>query len=174
MPMKNYKRRAGMLQSAARILLIPGWVIAIGIMLKGYADVGDGFAAGAIAAIVVLLQGLAFGVEEFDEMTASRFATPVAFAGLLLAFSVVFIPLAFGQPAMTHWPGINKDVFHFGVLEGITPVLFDIAVFMVVYGFGVGALVAVARAESRQKKTRERIRKRRDSEAAERKVRELS
>ena len=61
----------------------------------------------------------------------------------------------------THWPRINEKAYHFGVLEFITPVLFDIGVFMIVYGFSVGAVTAVARAEVRQARLRERARQQR-------------
>ena len=45
----------------ARLLLAPVLVVAVAVLIKGYADVGDGFAAGVIAALGVLLQYLAFG-----------------------------------------------------------------------------------------------------------------
>lgn len=165
---KQTRINAGMLQAAARILLVPGWVVAIGVMLKGYVDIGDGFSAGVIAGLVVLLQGLAFGADELDRMAISRYAPVIAIAGLALALAVAFTPLLFGEPLFTHWPPINEDVFHFGALEFITPVLFDIAVFLIVYGFSVGALTAVARTEVRQARLRERARqqRRRDVERA--------
>lgn len=150
--------KVGMLQSCARILLVPGWTIAIAVMLKGYADIGDGFSAGVIAALVMILQGLAFGAEEFENLFLTRMAPFMAIIGLTLAFLVAFIPMLFGRPMMGHWPAMNQHAIHFGVLEVITPVLFDVAVFLVVYGFCVGATMAVARSEVRQARQRERIR----------------
>jgi multisubunit Na+/H+ antiporter MnhB subunit len=161
MPLRDKGRAAGMLQSAARILLVPGWALAIGIMLKGYVDIGDGFSAGVIAALVVLLQGLAFGADELDRLAVARYAPVIAFAGLGLVLAVAFTPLLFGDPLFMHWPRINDYAFHFGVLEFITPVLFDIGVFLIVYGFAVGAFHAVARAEVRQARLRERARQQR-------------
>lgn len=161
MPAKKTRVNAGMLQAAARILLLPGWVIAIAIMLKGYVDIGDGFSAGVIAALVMLLQGLAFGSDELDRMPASRYAPVISFLGLGLVLVVAFAPLLFGKPMFTHWPPINEKAYHFGALEFITPVLFDVGVFMIVYGFSVGALNAVARTEVRQARLRERARQQR-------------
>jgi multisubunit Na+/H+ antiporter MnhB subunit len=161
MPATDKRRNAGMLQSGARILLVPGWVIAIGMMLKGYVDIGDGFSGGVIAALVVLLQGLAFGADELDRMPIARFAPVLSFAGLALALTTVFSPLVFGKPLFLHWPPITEKAAHFGVLEFITPVLFDIGVFLVVYGFSVGVVTAVARAEVRQARLRERARQQR-------------
>ncbi len=40
----------GMARQAARLLLLPSWMIAFAILIKGYSDSGDGFSAGVIAA----------------------------------------------------------------------------------------------------------------------------
>jgi multisubunit Na+/H+ antiporter MnhB subunit len=158
---KDKRRNAGLLQTAARLLLVPGFLIAIGNTLKGYVDIGDGFSGGVIAGLVVLLQGLAFGADELDRIPIARYAPVLSFAGLALALSTAFGPLLFGEELFSHWPPINEDVVHFGILEFITPVLFDIGVFLVVYGFAVGAVTAVARAEVRQARLRERARQQR-------------
>lgn len=148
-----------MIQTVASLLLVPGWVIALAFMFKGYVDIGDGFSAGVIAALVTVLQGLAYGAEEMEKMVLARLAPVLVFVGLALAYGIAYIPAILGQPLMTHYPGINEDVIHFGVLEFITPVLFDIAVFLVVYGFCVGAMMAVARAEVRHQRLIRRARK---------------
>lgn len=149
----------GMIQTMARLLLIPGWIIALALMLKGYVDIGDGFSAGVIAALVVVTQGLAFGAEEMERMVLARMAPMLAFIGLGIAYAVAFVPVLFGKPIMYHWPPMNEPAVHFGVLEFITPVLFDFAVFLVVYGFCVGAMMAVSRAELRHQRLIRRARK---------------
>lgn len=161
MPMENFRHHAGMVRSVARIMLLPSWAIAFGIMLKGYADVGDGFSAGVIAALSIILQGLAFGTEELDRIVVARLAPVLAFVGLGLAFAVAFVPVLFGDPLMTHWPPSGDKAYHFGVLEFITPVLFDVAVFLVVYGFCVGAVHAIGREEARKIRMIERLSKKR-------------
>lgn len=159
MPDRDPRVYVGILPSGARILLLPGWVLAIAIMLHGYADVGDGFSAGVIATLTMLLQGLAFGADELDRMAISRYAPYMAFVGLFLALLVAFAPLLFGQNLFTHWPGIDHHVTHIGILEIMTPVVFDIGVFLMVYGFGVGAMHAVAREEVRHARARGRTRR---------------
>lgn len=151
---------AGMLQTGARVLLVPGWILAIAMTLKGYVDIGDGFSGGVIAALVVLTQGLAFGADELEQMVAARIAPMLSMIGLALAYAVAFVPTFFGHPIMMHFPRMNQPVTHFGVLEFITPVAFDVAVFLVVYGFCVGAVMAVARAESRHVRILQRLKKR--------------
>ena len=142
----------------ARVLLVPGFTIAIAIMLKGYVDIGDGFSAGVIAALVVIVQGLAFGAEELERIAAARLAPLLGFVGLGLAYALAFVPVLFGYPILTHFPRMNNYAAHFGALEFITPVLFDISVFLVVYGFCVGAMMAVSRAEVRHQRLIRRAR----------------
>ncbi len=149
----------GMLQTVARLILIPGWIVAIALMLKGYVDIGDGFSAGVVAALVVAVQGLAFGAEEMERMVFARMAPIMAFSGLAIAYAIAFIPPLFGHPAMLHQPTMNEPATHFGVIEFITPVLFDVAVFLVVYGFCVGAMMAISRAEVRHQRLVRRARK---------------
>jgi hypothetical protein len=57
---------------------------------------------------------------------------------------------------LTHWPLVGDKAGHFGRLEFITPVLFDIGVFLVVFGFCVGVLGAIARAQQRVLRDRAR------------------
>ena len=40
----------------ARMLLAPILVVALAILVKGFVDVGDGFSAGVVAALGILLQ----------------------------------------------------------------------------------------------------------------------
>ena len=156
MPMQDYRRSAGMLQSAARILLVPSYVVALAIMFKGYADVGDGFSAGVIAGLGALLQGLAFGAEELDRIPVVRYASIGTFVGLTLALGVAFVPVLFGDPLFLHWPPAGESVAHFGTVEFITAVLFDVGVFLIVYGFCVGAVHSIAREEQRHVRDRAR------------------
>lgn len=156
MSMRDDRTHAGLIQSIARILLLPGWAVAIGLMLKGYGDVGDGFSAGVIAALAILLQGLAFGADELDRIAVARFAGWMAYVGLAIALLVAFVPVLRGDPVFLHWPRSGDHVVHFGTIEFITPVLFDIGVFLVVYGFCVGSVHAIAREEARKRRAAER------------------
>ena len=140
----------------ARALLLPTFLIALAIMIKGYADTGDGFSAGVIASLGVLMQCVAFGPEELETLPLVKFAPAGTFVGLFLALLIVFVPVLFGDPLLTHWPPVGDKAEHFGTLEFITPVLFDIGVFLVVFGFCVGVLGAIARAQQRVLRDRAR------------------
>lgn len=160
MPERQSHLLGGPLQVGARILLVPGFILAIAIMLKGYTDIGDGFSAGVIAALVIITYGLAFGSEALEGIAAARLAPMLGFIGLALAYAIVFVPALFGYPLLTHFPAMNDSVIHFGALEFMTPVLFDIGVFLVVYGFCVGSMMAVSRAEVRHHRLIRRARNR--------------
>ncbi len=133
-------------RAMARVLLLPIFVVAVATMVKGYASAGDGFSAGVIAALGVLLQYVAIGAEETERSPIVHFATAGALVGLALSLAVAFVPVLGGDDVLTHWPGPGEHVVHLGSLELITAVLFDVGVFLIVFGFGVGVIGTIARA----------------------------
>lgn len=145
---------------AARMLLVPTLLVALGVMIKGYADTGDGFSAGVIASLGIALQLMVFGPQELERLPLIRYAPYGVFAGLIIALLTAFVPAMRGQALFTHWPPPGDPVLFFGTLEFITAVAFDIGVFFVVVGFGVGVLGAIARAEARMIKDDERAARR--------------
>lgn len=141
----------------AHILFLPIMMVAAAVLVKGYADIGDGFSAGVIASLGVILQAVAYGPVEFDRLPLARFAPVATFLGLLTALSTAFVPVLFGKPILYHYPPAGEEVIHFGSIELITPVAFDIGVFLVVVGFCVGSLAAVAREIARRQAERENL-----------------
>jgi multicomponent Na+:H+ antiporter subunit B len=139
-------------QMVARLLLAPILVIAVAVLVKGYSDVGDGFSAGVIAALGILLQYLAFGRAETERLLPIRLVPVLAFVGMLLALAIAAIPLLRGEPLLTHVPAPGAEVIELGTLELITAVVFDISIFLLVVGSAVGiihALAVVAEEEAR-------------------------
>ena len=94
----------------ARALLLPTLVVAAALIVKGYADVGDGFAAGVVAALGILLQYLAFGYDEVRRALPVHLAPGVALAGLSLAVAVVLVPVFLGGAPLEHWPAAGDEV----------------------------------------------------------------
>ena len=137
-------------QMIARLLLLPILMTAAAVLVKGYADTGDGFAAAVIAAFGVLLQYVAFGYRVGARFRLSRWLPLISGAGLLLALLVAFVPSLRGQAPLTHAPPPGEEVVHFGTLELLTAVLFDVGVFLLVFGFAVGAIDLIARLSIRQ------------------------
>jgi multisubunit Na+/H+ antiporter MnhB subunit len=128
----------------ALFLLPPILMTALAFLVKGYSGPGDGFSAGAIAAIGVLLQYVALGYRGAERMLPVRLAPVMAVLGLGLALVVAFAPTLLGEPIMTHFPPPGGPVVRLGSLELITAVLFDVGVFLLVMGFSVGVIGAIA------------------------------
>ena len=128
------------LEVIAPRLLGPAVMVAVAIIVKGYADVGDGFSAGVIVALAIALRYITLGTERAERsLPILRHAPVVAVSGLLLALAVGFLPVAAGDPPFTHRPGPGAEVVHVGRLELISAVAFDVGVFLLV----CGALVIV-------------------------------
>lgn len=129
----------------ARLLLLPTLVTALAILVKGYTQPGDGFSAGVVASLGVLLQLMVFGREEAEKIPGVRQAGTLAFVGLLAALALAAVPLLIGDSVLTHYPPPGAKVLHLGTLEFITAVLFDCAISVLVFGFVVGTVGAISR-----------------------------
>ncbi len=128
----------------ARLLLAPVLMVAAAILIKGYVDVGDGFAGGVIAALGILLQYLAFGRAAVRHALPVRHAAKLAVAGLLLALAVAFVPVLAGGAPLQHAPAPGAAVVHLGSLELLTAVAFDVGVFALVLGMAVATIDLIA------------------------------
>lgn len=127
-------------EAVARLLLAPSLMVAAAILVKGYVDVGDGFSAAVVVTLAVALQYLVLGARRTEEeIPVLRHAPRAAIAGLLIALASGFFPLLSGDAVFTHAPGHGDRVVHVGRLELMTPVLFDVGVFLLV----AGALIAL-------------------------------
>jgi multicomponent Na+:H+ antiporter subunit B len=119
----------------ARLLLGPSVVVAAGLIAKGYAEVGDGFAAGVIVALAIGLTYVALGRQGAEAaLPVLRHAPKVAVSGLLLALASGFFSLLRGDPPVTHRPGPGAHVVKVGAVELMTPVLLDVGIFLLVVG----------------------------------------
>lgn len=131
-------------RAICRMLLPASIMVALAVLVKGYADTGDGFSAGLIASLGVLVQYVAFGPRLPSQMAIVRHANSLSRIGLFIALAVAFGPVLFGKPVLTHWPGPGDDVVHIGAIEVITPVAFDVGIFLLVIGFVVGVINLIA------------------------------
>ena len=123
------------LRQVARVLWGPSLVVAFGLMAKAYAEVGDGFAAGVVVALVIALFYVALGAEGAERaLPFLRFAPWLMVGGLVLALVVGFFPLLLGEPPFTHRPGPGEHVTTVGTVELFTPFAFDLGVFLLVLG----------------------------------------
>jgi multisubunit Na+/H+ antiporter MnhB subunit len=135
-------------ETAARVLLAPILIIAAAVLVKGYTQVGDGFAAGTIAALGVLLQLVAAGPAAARPVVRLENTPRIAAAGLALALAVGAFPLLRGEPPYSHLPEPGAEVVRVGTLELITAVAFDVGVACLVFGALVGIVGYLAHARS--------------------------
>jgi multicomponent Na+:H+ antiporter subunit B len=127
-------------EAVARLLLAPALVVAAALLVKGYADVGDGFSAAVVVTLAFALQYLTLGAQRIEaEVPLMRHAPRAAIVGLVIALASGFFPLLFGEPVFSHKPEPGDAPVHIGTLELMTPVLFDVGVFLLV----TGSLVAL-------------------------------
>ena len=140
----------GVTRGIARLLYLPTFVIAAAVLVKGFVQTGDGFSAGMIAALGIVLRYMAFGHEETRSLPVVRHAGAVSFVGLLVALGVAAAPLFFGEAVLTHFPRPGTEPIHLGTIEVMTAVLFDVGVFLLVFGFAVGLVSSFARAISQR------------------------
>lgn len=127
-------------------LLGPAVMVALAVIVKGYADVGDGFSAAVIVTLAVSLRYVTLGWERAERsLPLLRHAPQIATAGLLIALAVGFFPMLQGNPPFTHLPGIDASVTKIGTLELITPVLFDLGLFLLVTGSLIALIHNLAR-----------------------------
>jgi multisubunit Na+/H+ antiporter MnhB subunit len=119
----------------ARLLLGPSLVVAAALIVKGYAEVGDGFAAGVIVALAIALTYVVLGATRAEAaLPELRHAPKLAVGGLLLALISGFFPVMFGDPPVSHRPAPGEHVVKVGTLELFTPLLFDVGIFLLVVG----------------------------------------
>jgi multicomponent Na+:H+ antiporter subunit A len=150
-PAANQPAARVVTRAVARLLFLPTLLVAAAILVKGFAQTGDGFSAGVVAALGVLLLYLAIGREEAEKLAPVRYAPVVAFAGLLVSLGLAAVPLFMGEPVLTHYPTPSgSEPVYLGTVELITPVLFDAGIFFLVFGFAVGVVSFFARAIARE------------------------
>ena len=141
-------------QTIAKLLLVPTLLIALALLVKGYSQIGDGFSAGVVAALGVVLQYVVFGQAVAQRLPPVRFAGRIAFCGLLIALGVAEVPVMLGDSVLTHYPRPGSEVVHIGSIEIITAVLFDVGVFLLVFGFVVSTVNILAHAITGEEKRR--------------------
>lgn len=142
--------RTSLIQSIARLMLLPALVAATAVLLKGYAETGDGFSAGIVAAVGLMFQYIAFDYREVERQLSRRVMARTAALGLTLVLLTAFLPVLFGDAVLTHYPRPGQAVVQVGTLELHTAVLFDLGIFLIVVGFATTTTSLIAEASARR------------------------
>ena len=115
-------------------------VFSVFVLLRGHNEPGGGFIGGLIAASAAAIYAMAAGV---DRARAALKADPLGFAGLgvVLAVAAGFLSLGQGASFLTGlWTVIDLGE---GEVALSTPMLFDIGVYLVVFGTLSSAALAL-------------------------------
>nr|WP_084767063.1 Na+/H+ antiporter subunit A [Leucobacter komagatae] len=132
------ERRSIILEVVVRLVFHGLLILSVFLLLSGHNAPGGGFAAGLVAGLALVARYLAGGRHEL-RATVSLDAGRILGIGLALAVTMAIIPLFFGQPALSSsW--VDVDLGPFGTLPLVTSTLFDIGVYLVVFGLVLDVL----------------------------------
>jgi multicomponent Na+:H+ antiporter subunit B len=149
---KRDRRADAVVRVVARLLLGPAVMVAAALIVKGYAEVGDGFGAGVAVSLAIGLIYVALGGHGAEAaLPILRHAPWIAISGLLLALASGFFPLLVGEPPVSHVPGPGEHVVKVGALELFTPLVLDLGVFLLVVGVLTVLLHHLARGDDEER-----------------------
>jgi multicomponent Na+:H+ antiporter subunit A len=123
-PMQN--ATSPIFRTATRLLMPLLLLFSIFLLLRGHNLPGGGFVGGLVAAAALSLYGLAFG---FDRARRALRVTPMTLLGAGLAIALVS-----GVPAVLRGQPFLTALWAPGALAIGTPMIFDVGVFLVVWG----------------------------------------
>lgn len=150
---------------AARLLFPAMMVLALYLFFAGHNDVGGGFAGGLVAALALTMRYLIGGRHELAA-TLPVSAEFLLGGGLLLAVVSAVGPLFVGWAPLSSWYG-SAEIPLFGEVTVVSPMLFDLGVFLIVVGTIVYILRSLGgRIDVEMQRRAERNRSRRVSRAA--------
>jgi multicomponent K+:H+ antiporter subunit A len=131
-----------MLRVASRAILPFALLVAVYLFLRGHNHPGGGFVAGLVAAIALIVQYLASGIDWAEHRINVRFYR-VAGAGLLLAGATGVGSFLFGAPFLTSTHG-HPHLPVLGDVPLASAALFDLGVFLAVVGAMVLSLTTLS------------------------------
>lgn len=130
------------LRVATRFMLPLLLLFSVFLLLRGHNEPGGGFSGGLVAAAAFVLYGFAFSAPQARQALGVDPRSLIG-AGLLLAVGSGSAALLTEQPLMT---GLWRQVAvpGFGKLHLGTPLLFDVAVYLVVIGVTLSIVLSLA------------------------------
>ena len=125
-------RRSILLEVVVRLIFHALIILSLYLLFTGHNSPGGGFAGGLVAGLALVARYLAGGRYELGA-TVPLDAGRILGTGLAIAVTMAILPMLFGQSALASaW--IDLDLGVFGTLPLVTSTLFDIGVYLVVFG----------------------------------------
>lgn len=131
-------RRSILLEVVVRLIFHALILLSFYLLLTGHNSPGGGFAGGLVAGLALVARYLTGGRDELGA-TVPIDAGRILGAGLALASTMALLPLFFGQSALaSSW--IDLDLGPLGIVPIVSSTLFDIGVYLVVFGLVLDVL----------------------------------
>lgn len=144
-------RRSIILEVVVRLIFHALILLSFYLLLTGHNTPGGGFTGGLVAGLALVARYLTGGRDELGA-TVPIDAGRILGAGLALAATMALLPLFFGQAALSSaW--IDLDLGPFGALPLVTSTLFDVGVYLVVFGLVLDVLRSLGAEVDRQEET---------------------
>lgn len=137
---------SGILQTATRYLLPILLLFSIVVLLQGHNQPGGGFIGGLIASAAFALHAMSFGPVATRRVLRTDL-TAVTGVGLFFAIAAGIVGIVLGDPFLTgEWTSIG--VAGMEPVKVGTPVLFDLGVYVVVFGVVMSMVLALLEDET--------------------------
>ena len=126
-------------QTASRALMPLLLLFSVVILMRGHNEPGGGFIGGLVAAASVAMYSMAFGSEAARSLLRGVSLTTIIGIGLLMAVGSAIIAMLLNGTFMQGWWNTDAEghgwmVPGLGEVKFGTVVLFDIGVYVVVFG----------------------------------------
>ena len=132
------ENRSIVLEVVVRLIFHALIIVSIYLLLAGHNSPGGGFAAGLVAGLALVARYLAGGRHELGA-TVNFDAGRILGIGLILATGTALVPLFFGQSALaSSW--FDLDLGILGEISFVTSTIFDVGVYLVVFGLMLDVL----------------------------------
>lgn len=134
----DQNNRSILLEVMVRIIFHALIILSFYLLLAGHNAPGGGFAGGLVAGLALVARYLAGGRIELGA-TVPLDAGRILGIGLALSVTMAVLPMFFGQaPLSSSW--VDLDLGAFGTLPLVSSTLFDIGVYLVVFGLVLDVL----------------------------------
>ncbi|MFV0433202.1 MAG: Na+/H+ antiporter subunit A [Leucobacter sp.] len=150
----NPSRRSILLEVVVRLIFHALILLSFYLLLTGHNTPGGGFAGGLVAGLALVARYLTGGRDELGA-TVPIDAGRILGTGLAIAATTAAVPLFFGQAALSSaW--VDLDLGPLGMLPLVSSTLFDVGVYLVVFGLILDVLRSLgAEIDLQEKKDQE-------------------